>query len=87
MIMATIGIDEARERIAAEARALHPRLVAISRDLHAHPELAFEERHAAEVLTNELAEYGFQVEHGTAGLETAFVATYGSGEPVVAILA
>ncbi|HQX62095.1 MAG TPA: M20 family metallopeptidase [Thermomicrobiales bacterium] len=84
---ATIGMDEARERIAAEARALHPRLVAISQDLHAHPELSFEEHHAAALLTGELEEHGFEVERGTAGMETAFIATYGSGEPVVAILA
>ncbi|HCG28837.1 MAG TPA: amidohydrolase, partial [Chloroflexi bacterium] len=63
---ATIGMDEARERIAAEARALHPRLVAISQDLHAHPELSFEEHHAAALLTGELEEHGFEVERGTA---------------------
>ena len=83
----SISVEEAKERIAAEARALHPRLIAMSQDLHAHPELAFEEHHAADLLTNELAEHGFEVERGTAGMDTAFIATWGSGEPVVAILA
>ncbi|MCO5178398.1 MAG: hypothetical protein M9890_15695, partial [Thermomicrobiales bacterium] len=83
----SISVEEAKERIAAEARALHPRLIGMSQDLHAHPELAFEEHHAADLLTNELEEHGFEVERGTAGMDTAFIATYGSGEPVVAILA
>ena len=76
-----------KARIRREVDALHPRLIAIARDLHAHPEILFEERHAAEILTGELEEHGFEVERGVAGLETAFVATYGSGAPVVGILA
>ena len=80
-------VTAAKERIAIEARALHPRLIDISQDLHAHPELAFQEQRAAQVLTNELEEHGFEVERGVAGMDTAFIATYGSGEPVVAILA
>jgi amidohydrolase len=81
------SIKEVKERIAAEARALHPQLIRMSHELHDHPELAFEEHRAAELLTNELEEHGFEVQRGVAGLDTAFIATYGSGEPVVAILA
>jgi amidohydrolase len=81
------SVEELKERIALEVRALHPALIDISHTLHANPEIRFEERLAAERLTAELDEHGFEVERGTAGLETAFVATYGSGEPVVGILA
>jgi amidohydrolase len=80
-------IQGIKERIAAEARALHPRLIQMSQTIHANPELLFEERKAAALLTEELEEHGFEVQRGVAGLETAFVATYGSGEPVVGILA
>jgi amidohydrolase len=80
-------ISEAKEAIEREARALHPRLIQMAQELHAHPELAFEEHFAAELLTNELEEHGFEVERGVAGLDTAFIATYGSGEPVIGILA
>lgn len=76
-----------KDRIAAEVRALHPRLIAASHDLHDHPEVAFEERRACALLTEALEEDGFTVERGVAGLETAFVATFGEGEPVVGILA
>lgn len=81
------GIQEIKERIAEEVRRLHPRLIDISHALHDNPETAFEETFAADLLTSELDEHGFDVERGVAGLDTAFVATYGSGEPVVAILA
>lgn len=80
-------IQQIKDRIAAEAKALHPRLIQMSQEIHANPELLFEERKAAALLTEELEEHGFEVQRGVAGLETAFVATYGSGEPVVGILA
>ncbi|MDQ3548445.1 MAG: hypothetical protein M3439_06455, partial [Chloroflexota bacterium] len=80
-------IQSIKERIATEAKALHPRLIQMSQTLHANPELLFEEHKAAALLTEELEEHGFEVERGVAGLETSFVATYGSGEPVVGILA
>jgi amidohydrolase len=80
-------IQQIKERIAAESKALHPRLVQMSHTLHENPELLFEEHKAAALLTEELEEHGFEVERGVAGLETSFVATYGSGEPVVGILA
>ena len=80
-------IQDIKERIAAEARALHPRLIQISQTIHANPELLFEEHKAMGILTDELEEHGFDVQRGVAGLDTAFVATYGSGEPVIGILA
>ncbi len=61
--------------------------VGLSLDIHAHPELNFEERHAAAVLTDALERWGFDVERGVGGTETAFRATAGSGSPTVAFLA
>jgi amidohydrolase len=85
--MSEIDIDQIKEQIATEARRLHPRLVEISQAIHADPEICFEEYKAAELLTNDLEEHGFEVERGVAGMDTAFVATYGEGEPVVGIIA
>jgi amidohydrolase len=76
-----------KERIRAEVEELQPHLRTISHTLHDHPELGLRERRAAALLTEELEEHGFRVERGVAGLDTAFVASYGSGEPVVAIIA
>ncbi|HEX7104171.1 MAG TPA: M20 family metallopeptidase [Nitrolancea sp.] len=85
--MPEIDVADAKQRIADEVRRLHPRLIEMSHTIHENPEILFEEHKAAEFLTNELDEQGFTVERGVAGLDTAFVATYGSGKPVVAFLA
>lgn len=84
---ATETVAEAKERIAREVQALHPRLKHMAKTMHENPEIAFEEHESMALLTNELEEHGFEVERGVAGLDTAFVATYGSGEPVVGIIA
>jgi amidohydrolase len=80
-------VKQVKERIAEQVRQLHPHLKTISHTLHENPEIKFEEHRAAALLTEELAEQGFTVERGVAGLETSFVATYGSGKPTVGIIA
>jgi amidohydrolase len=58
----------------------------LSLRIHARPELAFEERTAAKLLTDALAAEGVDVKRGAGGLETAFAAEFGKGHPFVAIL-
>ena len=41
-------------------------LTALRRDLHAHPELAFDENRTAEVVARELERYGLEVYRGIA---------------------
>jgi len=50
-------------------------------------EAGFLENRSSNMLQNHLKEQGFKVEAGVAGMPTAFIATYGSGSPVIAILA
>ena len=74
-------------RIATEVAASADRLWEVALDLHTHPELGFEEHRAAARLTAELEREGFAVEHGAAGLPTAFTARAGrGGGPTVAFL-
>ena len=54
-----------------------------AKEIWGYAELAFEERRSAACLANILRENGFSVEMGTGGCETAFVASWGSGGPVV----
>ncbi|MFJ4169391.1 amidohydrolase [Paenarthrobacter sp. NPDC089714] len=65
--------------------AWRPQVQSLSQDLHANPELSFEEVRAAASITAVLAEAGFEVATGTAGLPTAFTATAGSGDLTVAL--
>ncbi|NIM92016.1 MAG: amidohydrolase [Candidatus Aminicenantes bacterium] len=64
-----------------------PELSKINEKIWRLAELAMEEYESAEVLASYLEKKGFKVERGVAGMPTAFVAVYGSGEPVIGILA
>jgi aminobenzoyl-glutamate utilization protein B len=48
-------------------------------------ELGFQEFETSKYLTGILEENGFTVERGVAGMPTAWVATWGSGKPVIAL--
>ncbi len=48
-------------------------------------ELGFEEFESSKYLTGILDKEGFKIEHGISGIPTAWVATWGSGKPVIAL--
>lgn len=62
-------------------------LTGLSHDMWDHPELAFEETRAAAHAAGVLNDAGFSVDAGVAGLDTAFVASIGSGPLVIGICA
>jgi amidohydrolase len=62
-------------------------LVALSQDLHAHPEEGFAEHRSVRAVADLLERHGHRAEVGVGGLETALVATRGEGGPHVAVLA
>lgn len=66
---------------------LADRLIAVSRDIHAHPELNFAEHYAHDLLTGVLTEYGLEVTRHAYGVDTAFEAVAGdAGAPEVLVL-
>jgi amidohydrolase len=75
-----------KDAICAAVDRLADDLEALSRRIHAHPELGYQEVKAAEWLTEFLAERGFEVERGVAGVATAFRASVGRGRPTVAVM-
>ena len=60
-----------------------PDLIAIRRDIHAHPELAFHETRTADIVARELASYGLEVHRGLA--KTGVVGTLRKGTGTRAI--
>src|SRR2546430_9395425 len=63
-------------------------LVRLSRDIHSHPELAYQERHALAAIAALLERAGHSVERSIGGLETAFRTRAGPKDgPAVALLA
>jgi len=59
----------------------------IAKYLWDNPELSLVEFKASAKLQEYLAKNGFKIEKGVAGMATAFVATWGSGKPVIGFLA
>ena len=72
-------LNDPQSTIAAHAAALEPQLIAIRRDLHAHPELAFNETRTAGVVAAELARMG--IPHLTGIGRTGVVGTITGGAP------
>lgn len=62
-------------------------LIGLSHAIHARPEVAFEEHFAAAATSELLVSAGFEVRRGVAELSTAFDASFGSGDLVVAVCA
>ena len=50
-------------------------------------EVGLKEFKTGKMLEDILEEHGFTIERGVAGMSTAFVATYGSGSPVIGVMA
>lgn len=71
--------NDPTEAIRALAAAIEPDLVAIRRDLHAHPELAFEEVRTAGVVCRELDRLGIPYRAGVA--KTGVVGLIRGGRP------
>ena len=62
-------------------------LVAIRRDLHAHPELCFQEHRTAALVAEQLEHLGFEVTTGIAGTGVVGTLRNGSDERAIAIRA
>lgn len=60
--------------------------IAVSDKIWGYAETRFEEFQSAELLCKVLEQEGFTVERGVAGIETAFMGSFGSGKPVIAFL-
>ncbi|GAH48235.1 unnamed protein product, partial [marine sediment metagenome] len=60
--------------------------IEISDKIWEYAELGLQESKSSDLLVKTLKENGFSVDIGVASMPTAFVATYGGGKPVIAIL-
>src|SRR5688572_13542256 len=79
--------ETAKKTVIAEIDRRADDLIGISHEIHAHPELAYEEHFAHDVLTAAIADAGLPVTAHAYGLDTAFVSVTGPGDgPLVAVL-
>jgi len=76
---------KARVCTAIDSRAAA--LIECALDLHAHPEIAFEEVRSAAALAGRLRHAGLEVSLPAYGLDTAFATEFGTTGPVIGIVA
>jgi amidohydrolase len=76
---------DVKDAMVAKVDELADVLLETSHDIHEHPELAFEEHHAHDVLTAILEGAGIDVQRSAFGMETAFDAVVGTEGPTVAV--
>ena len=78
---------DAQDAVASHVEDRREQLVSLSHSIHADAELGFEEHTSSARVAEALQDAGFDVTHGTAGLDTAVVATAGSGPLQIGICA
>ena len=61
-------------------------IIEISDTIWEYAELGLMEHKSSKYLADELEQHGFKVERGVAGMPSAFVATWGSGRPVIGVM-
>ena len=79
-------ISKNKQQILKSIEDREASLTALSDRIWRLAETAFEENESARNLADFAEKEGFTVERGVAEIPTAFVATYGSGKPVIGIL-
>jgi aminobenzoyl-glutamate utilization protein B len=75
-----------KQTAAATVERQRAELIRMSDEIWGYAEIGLQETRSAEVLAAYAQRAGFTVDRGVAGMPTAFVASYGSGKPVIAIL-
>lgn len=80
-------MNEMKEKAIELIDSMAPLFEGISDSIWDNPELSLKENLAAETYCKALREQGFAVTEKLAGIDTAFCGSYGSGRPVIGILA
>lgn len=76
-----------KKQAVADLQAKYPEYKDIAVQIWKFAEVGYKEYKSSALLQKTLKENGFSVEAGVAEIPTAFVATFGSGKPVIGILA
>jgi amidohydrolase len=80
-----MDLSAAKDQLCDEVDARADLLLSASHDIHARPELGYEETFAHELLTDILEQQGLAPERGAFGLPTAFAARAGTDGPTIAV--
>jgi aminobenzoyl-glutamate utilization protein B len=76
-----------QEEIMSRIDARYDETASIARQIWEWAEVGYKEERSSKLLQDHLESEGFSIERGVAGMPTAFMASWGEGGPVIAILA
>ncbi|MFK7920912.1 MAG: amidohydrolase [Bacteroidia bacterium] len=79
-------VEKLKEAVVSSIEQQSPQLIEMSDQIWAFAETALVETQSAALLADYAQEQGFKVERGVAEMPTAFIASYGEGEPIIGIL-
>jgi len=79
-------ISGLKEKAITDLQSQYDKYKNIAFSIWSYAEVGYKETKSTALLQAVLKENGFTIESGVAGLSTAFVATYGSGKPVIGVL-
>jgi aminobenzoyl-glutamate utilization protein B len=79
-------LDDLKKEAYAEVEALSVMTQQMVDQVFSYSELGFQEFETSRYLTGILKQNGFNIEQGVVGIPTAWVASYGSGKPVIGFI-
>lgn len=87
LLIPTIAFSQkTKEDVVKSIDAGYDKYTAVAKKIWEFAEVGYQETKSSALLQETLSQAGFKIEKGVAGMPTAFVATYGSGKPVIGIL-
>src|SRR5882724_7084835 len=78
-------LDQYKRNVGLEVDAMQENIQKWNDSVFSFGELGFQEIETTKFLTDILTQNGFTVQHGVAGIPTAWTARWGSGKPVIAL--
>ena len=87
LLLAAEPLSKSQQAALGDIDARSSELCAVNKAVWEFAEVGLEEHKSSALLIEKLKSAGFEIRSGVAGMPTAFVASYGSGKPVIGILA
>lgn len=78
--------QKTKDEVVKSIDANYDKYSAVAKKIWEFAEVGYQETKSSALLQETLSQAGFKIEKGVAGMPTAFVASYGSGKPVIGIL-
>lgn len=85
-LVASAQAQKTKQEIIKSIDARGDQYAATAKKIWEYAEVGFQEKQSSALLQQVLKDAGFTVQENVAGMPTAFVASYGSGKPVIGIL-